>query len=255
VKQARMVQLAYLVWLPALVLLVWYLVAEKELVSRLFVPKPMDVWEVLVDGFTAGDFISSMAITLGRMLVGWLLAAVVALVLAIAITSDARMAALVSPVLEFIRPLPASALIPLAVLMLGLSSQMIVAVIVFGSIWPLLLNAIAGLQSTDGRLKELSRSLQFGRLQTLWKFSLPGALASIVAGLKLGLTLALILCIVAEMISLNGGIGAQILLASRNFRSADLFAGIILVGAIGYVFNLLIELGERRLLRWRGAAR
>ncbi len=182
---------------------------------------------------------------------GWLVASVGGLALAVAICFDRRVAALLTPTLAFMRPLPASAVIPLAVLAFGLSGTTIIVVIAFGSVWPLLLNALSGLRSVDPRLKEVAQTLELTPAQYLYKMALPSALPDIIAGLRLGLTLALILCIVAEMIMLQGGLGGEILLASRNFRSAELFAGIALIGLLGYAINAAIVNIESRLLRWR----
>ena len=82
---------------------------------------------------------------------------------------------------------------------------MVIAVIAFGSVWPVLLNTIAGFAGLEPRLREVASSLELNRYQYLTKFALPGAAPDIIAGLRLGLTLALILCIVAEMMSMAGG--------------------------------------------------
>lgn len=238
-------------WLPALAVLVWYGLTSRELVSRMFLPPPQEVLQALWSSLTSGNLGRDVLTTLWRMLLGWLAASVCGLGLAIAICFDRRIAALLTPSLEFMRPLPASAVIPVAILALGLTSKTVIAVIAFGSIWPLLLNAISGFRSVDPRLKEVAKSMELTPAQYLYKLALPSALPDIVAGLRLGLTLALILCIVAEMIMLDGGLGGEILLASRSFRSAELFAGIALVGLIGYSINAVIAAIEQRLLRWR----
>ncbi|WP_454907958.1 ABC transporter permease [Variovorax gossypii] len=239
-------------WLLILAVVLWQALTSSAVISRIFLPPPLDVLEALRAWWASGELGDALAKTLWRMGAGWLLASVCGLALAIFVSFDRRLAALLTPTLEFIRPLPAAAVIPVMVLMLGLSDKTIVAVIAFGSIWPLLLNAISGFRAIDPRLKEVAHTLELTPLQYLAKVALPGALPDIVAGLRLGLTLALILCVVAEMITLNGGIGAEILLASRNFRSAELFAGIALIGAIGYGINAVIVYAERRALRWRG---
>ena len=135
--------------------------------------------------------------------------------------------------------------------MLGLNERMIVSVIAFASIWPALLGTVHGFKTVEPRLFEVARILHLNRLEVIWKIALPNALPDIFAGLRLSLTVSLILAVVTEMLSGANGLGHNIILAARSFRSADLFAGIIVLGAIGYVTNVVLERVERHMLRWR----
>jgi ABC-type nitrate/sulfonate/bicarbonate transport system permease component len=170
-----------------------------------------------------------------------------------ALGSSAMLREYLEPTLELVRPLPASAVIPVFVLMFGLNERMIVAVIAFGSVWPALLGTVHGFKTVEPRLYEVSRILKLSRLEMVWKIALPNSLPDIFAGLRLALTVSLILAVVTEMLSGADGLGHNIILAARSFRSADLFAGIIVLGAIGYVTNAVLERVERHVLRWRNA--
>jgi sulfonate transport system permease protein len=97
----------------------------------------------------------------------------------------------------------------------------------------------------------VARILHLSRLEMVWKIALPNALPDIFAGLRLALTVSLILAVVAEMLAGTIGLGQNITLAARSFRSADLYAGIIVLGAVGYVSNILLQRAEQHLLRWR----
>ncbi len=236
---------------PAAVALAWYVVTGNDLVSRLFLPAPQDVVRSLIDLASDGVLYPTVGATLWRMMAGWCVASLLGIGLGALIGLNPKMDSVLSPTLEFMRPLPASAVIPVFVMTLGLTDRMIIAVIAFGSLWPVLLNTISGMRAVDRRLREVASALEFTSGKFLIKFALPSALPDIVAGLRLGLSLALILCVVAEMITLSGGIGTQILLASRNFRSADLFSGVVIIGVIGFLANGTILLLERRALAWR----
>jgi sulfonate transport system permease protein len=161
----------------------------------------------------------------------------------------------VEPTLELIRPLPASAVIPLFVLLVGLNEQMIVSVIAFASLWPVLLAAVHGIKTIEPRLIEVSRMLHLSTLEFIVKIALPNAMPDIFAGLRLALTISLILAVVTEMLSGMEGLGHNIIMAARSFRSADLYAGIIVLGAVGYATNLALEHVERHVLRWRAPGR
>jgi ABC-type nitrate/sulfonate/bicarbonate transport system permease component len=126
-------------------------------------------------------------------------------------------------------------------------------VIAFGAIWPMLLATIHGFAVVEPRLYEVSRSLHMSRLAVIFKIALPSASPDILSGMRLSLTVALILSVVCEILAGLDGLGHWVLLASRSFRSADLFAGVILLGFIGYLTAFAMSVVEKRLLRWRSS--
>ena len=187
------------------------------------------------------------------MIYGWLLASLLGVALGALVGSSRAARQFLGPTLEFLRPIPASAIIPIAIAFFGLSNAMVLIVIGFGTIWPMLLATVHGVGDVEPRLIEVSRALRLSRLGVLWKIALPNAVPDILAGMRLGLTIALILTVVGEMLASQDGLGLGILLAARAFHSADLFAGVALLGLTGYVSNLMLQLAERRVLRWRSA--
>jgi ABC-type nitrate/sulfonate/bicarbonate transport system permease component len=230
----------------------WQVVANLRLVSPVFLPGPDRAWAALVRGFATGELLAKLLGTLQHMALGWLLASIAGIVLGALIGSSRAMRAYVAPMLEFLRPLPASAIIPVAIALFGLTQGMALFVIAFGSIWPLLLATIHGFAAVEPRLYEVARALHMSRLAVIFKIGLPSASPDILAGMRLSLTVALILSVVCEMLAGLDGLGHWVLLSARSFRSADLFAGVILLGAIGYVTAQGMSLAERRFLRWRG---
>lgn len=235
----------------------WWMVSSQGWISRVFLPTPDAAWRSLVDGFTSPADGSSPPLpratlaTVVRMLEGWLLASLAGVVLGAAIGVLPTLRRVVQPTLEFLRPLPASALLPLAISIFGLSPSMVLAVVAFGAMWPVLLATIHGFAHVEPGLAEVARGLQLGRAAFVWKVGLPSAMPDILAGVRLAMTVSLIVAVVGEMIASQAGLGTQILLASRSFRSSELFAGIALLGAIGFLTNALLALAERRLLRWQ----
>ncbi|WP_376093756.1 ABC transporter permease [Roseomonas sp. CCTCC AB2023176] len=231
---------------------VWWAVTAVGLVSRAFLPSPEAAWAALQRGM-ARDLPTQTGATVWLMLQGWLAASAVAVLLGslIGIVRPVREA--LEPTLEFLRPLPASAIIPVAVAVFGLTPGMVLGVVVFGSLWPTLLATVHGFKNVEPRLGEVSRALGLSRLAFVWKIGLPNAVPDIIAGMRLALTVALILAVVTEMLSGQQGLGTAILLAGRAFRSADIFAGLLLLAAIGLVSNVALAAAERHLLRWRAA--
>jgi len=238
----------------------WWVASNAGWVSRVFLPTPQATFASLLEGLNLsgangnggnGELLAFTQATVGRMVQGWLLASLFGVLLGAAIGVSPAVRAWVQPTLEFIRPLPASALLPLAISIFGLNPGMVLFVVAFGAMWPVLLATVHGFAAVEPRLSEVARCLQMSRAAFVWKMGLPNAMPDILAGMRLALTIALIVAVVGEMIASQSGLGQAILLAARAFRASDLFAGIVLLGLIGFVSNALLAFAEKRLLRWQ----
>ena len=231
----------------------WQMIADLRLVSPVFLPGPDRAWASLLRGFTNGDLLAKLAGTLEHMAYGWLVASIAGIALGAMIGSSRTMRSYVAPSLEFLRPLPVSAIIPVAIAMFGLTQGMALFVIAFGAIWPMLLATVHGFAAVEPRLYEVARSLHMSRAAVIFRIALPSASPDILSGMRLSLTVALILSVVCEILAGLDGLGHWVLLSARSFRSADLFAGVILLGVIGYLTALAMSMVEKRLLRWRSS--
>jgi ABC-type nitrate/sulfonate/bicarbonate transport system permease component len=238
----------------------WWVASNAGWVSRVFLPTPQATFASLLEGLNLsggsggngnGELLGFTQATVGRMIEGWLLASLFGVLLGAAIGVSPAVRAWVQPTLEFIRPLPASALLPLAISIFGLNPGMVLFVVAFGAMWPVLLATVHGFAAVEPRLAEVARCLGMSRAAYIWKMGLPNAMPDILAGMRLALTIALIVAVVGEMIASQTGLGQAILLAARAFRASDLFAGIVLLGLIGFVSNALLAFAEQRLLRWQ----
>ncbi len=229
----------------------WTLITRLGLVSPVFLPSVGDTFGALLEQAEDGSLARAVMGTGGRMLLGFAFASLVGCGVGLLIGLSPRARAYIEPSLEFLRPLPASAVIPVLILLLGLTKTMIISVIVFGSLWPTLLATIQGIKSVEPRLFEMARTMELPHRTVIASIVLPSALPDIFAGLRLALTVSLILAVVTEMMSAETGLGATILYAARSFRSPELFAGVLTLGAIGFGINAVMEIAQRRLLRWR----
>jgi ABC-type nitrate/sulfonate/bicarbonate transport system permease component len=254
-KRRNLLWLAASFLVAALLVWGWQLLADYKLVSPVFLPGPDRAWAAMVKGFAGGDLGAKLLATIGHMFWGWLIASLAGIGIGAAIGTSPLLRAYLAPMLEFLRPLPASATIPVAIALLGLSDGMVLAVIAFGTLWPVLLATIHGFSAVEPRLYEVGRALGLSRAAVIGKIALPSASPDILAGMRLGLTVALILAVVCEMIAGRDGLGNWILLSARSFRAPDLYAGVILLGVLGYVTAVAIGLVEARLLVWRNRAR
>jgi ABC-type nitrate/sulfonate/bicarbonate transport system permease component len=233
------------------VVLLWQVLAEARLVSPIFFPPPSRALGSILERARDGSLWTPIVATSVRMLFGWLLACVLGVILGVAIASSPLARDMLEPTLEFIRPLPASAVIPVAILFLGLSNAMSLAVIGFGAVWPVLLASIHGVSAVTPELRQVSTVLGLNRRKYLTAVAVPSALPEIMAGVRVSLAISIILAVVTEMQASLPGLGWEIFYAQRVYRSADLYAGLILLGAMGYAANQILYRFERRLLPWR----
>jgi sulfonate transport system permease protein len=235
----------------ALLIALWQFQADMEWISRVYLPSPAATWAALAKGFESGTLAARTAATLERMAYGWLLASLAGIALGALIGSSKAAREYLQPMLEYLRPMPAAALIPVLIPILGLTEQMVLTVTAFAALWPTLLGAIHGFASVEARLVEVTRVLRLSRLAYIFKIALPNAMPDILAGMRLSLTYALILAVVGEMLTSREGLGSFILAASRFYQAPNVFAGAVLLGLIGYLTTVLMNVIERRLLRWR----
>jgi NitT/TauT family transport system permease protein len=161
----------------------------------------------------------------------------------------------VRAVVEFLRPIPSVALIPLVSLILGAGQSTEVTLIVYAAAWPVLFNTVYGLQDVDPVAKETMRTFGFGRMSVLWRVSLPSAAPFIATGVRLAAGVALILAVGTEILSGFGqGLGTFIAQAQQGIDGTrDVLAGTVWTGVLGLLINLVLVQGERRLFRWHHA--
>jgi sulfonate transport system permease protein len=234
-------------------LLLWQLASDFKLISPIFFPPPSRTLAELYRQIVEGTIWKPLTETSLRMFYGWALASLLGVILGAAIGSSRTARDFLNPVLEFVRPLPASAIIPPAILFLGLSNTMSISVIAFGAIWPVLLASVFGFASVSQQLQDVAAALRLTRTQFMVKIAIPGAMPDILAGARVSLAIALILAVVTEMQASQPGLGQNILLAQRSYRSAELYAGVVVLGMMGFAINYALQMIERRALRWRPA--
>ena len=192
--------------------------------------------------------------SLVRLLAGWAIALVAGIALGFAIGRVRQVADFVDPIVHFARAIPPPALIPLFIVLLGLGDSMKVALIAFGVVWPILLNTIDGVRSVEPLQLDTGRAYRIGRLRRTTHIILPAAAPKIFAGVRISLSIAVILMVISEMLAATDGIGFQVLQAQRTFKILDMWAGILLLSVLGYVLNTTLLIVERHVLRWhRGA--
>ncbi|MFF4410946.1 ABC transporter permease [Streptosporangium sp. NPDC001559] len=193
--------------------------------------------------------------SLARLFAGWILAGVVGVVFGVLLGRSVVLARFVDPLVHFGRAVPPPMLLPLLIPLMSIGTPMQLTTIVFGVVWPVLLNTVEGARYVDRQHVETARVFGFSRGQRLWRVILPSATPKIFAGLRLSLSLALILMVVSELVGSTNGIGFQLRDAERAFDPPGLWGSLVVLGLLGYVLNLAFFTAERRVLSWHRAAK
>ncbi len=159
------------------------------------------------------------------------------------------------PIIEFLRAIPPTALIPAGIVVLGVGDGMKVVLIALACVWPILLNASDGVAGVEPTLLETARCYAIRPLDRLRSIILPAALPQIFAGMRTSVSLAIIVMVVSEMVASTDGIGFFILQSQRSFAMPEMWSGILLLGLLGNALNGTFILVERRMLRWHDDVR
>ena len=236
------------------ILVLWEIASKTGMVDSISMPPVSQVFGIWGDIIVSGELMDYLLPSLGRIFAGFILAAIVAIPIGLLMGTTPFVYRLLEPITELIRPIPASAYIPIAILFLGIENEMKIFVIFLSSLFPILLNTYSGVRGVDPILIDTGRTFGVSKMKSLFQIILPAALPSILTGMRVSIGIALVVAVVAEMITGNSGIGYFILDMQRIFRVAEMFAGIFTLGIVGYLINFVFLKVEQYFLRWRGAA-
>jgi ABC-type nitrate/sulfonate/bicarbonate transport system permease component len=201
--------------------------------------------------FLTPDATGNILPSLGRVLAGLAIATAIAMPLGIALGRSPAVTSYLSPLLQFARALPVVTMAPVFIALFKIGTDMEVATIVFGTVWPILLNTIDGAATVDPEHLETGRAFRLSVWQRLVWVIVPAALPKAFAGFRLSLSLSLILMVFAELVGSSNGIGYEMSNASNSFDMTFLWSTIVLLGILGYLLNALLGGAERLVLSWR----
>jgi NitT/TauT family transport system permease protein len=235
-------------------------VCVVEVLARLgwltsYVPPPSQMFLALWRGLIDGDISSQIGVTLSVYFRGLALAAVLAVAIGVLMGTYKPVADALKIIVEFLRPVPSVAMIPLAILFFGLGAEMRIVVITYAAFWPLLISTLYGVRAIDPLALDVARNFGVNGAERMWRVTFPSALASIATGLRISATIALVVTITTELIAGNSGIGYYISEMEQADRLAPMYAAIVLTGILGFLLNAFYFTLERRFVFWTPAAR
>ncbi|MGI6879223.1 ABC transporter permease [Microbacterium sp. gxy059] len=200
--------------------------------------------------WTSPEGIGHIGASLRTLGAGLGIAVLCGIVLGLAVGQSALVERTVSPTLEFVRAIPATALLPFAMMLFGVSSEMKIFLIALGCVWPILLNTADGARRIDSTLRASARTFHIAGMQKQLYVVLPSVLPRILVGIRLAIPLSLILMVTSEMVGVHQGLGFVITQAQATFKLLTMWSGILVLGLLGFLLTFLYSLVERRLLRW-----
>jgi NitT/TauT family transport system permease protein len=226
----------------------WWWVTWYFKIRTFFFPSPLDVVESLTTNIEA--LLEQSWITVYETLAGFGIGTAAGLLIAVALSASASLQRALLPIVVALNAVPKVALAPLFMVWFGLDHAPKIAMAASICFFPIMIATMAGLGSTPAELGELARSLSATRTQIFLKVRVPWALPQVFVGLKLGMTLALIGTVVAQIARPSGGLGTMILLAQQNANTPLIFAAIVLLTIISVALFYLVVLAERLLIPW-----
>ncbi len=240
-----------------LCVVVWQIVTG--IVRDTYFPTPVTIVETMYRLWFSGPiqqlFLTDLAVrnilpSLGRLFVGWAVGGAIGIVIGMALGRSRTGLDYVGPLISFGRALPAPMLLPVFLVLFKLGTPVQLATIVFGVVWPVLLNTIHGAQSIDQLQVDTARAFRISRLRWIFGIVLPAALPKIFSGLRISLALSLVLMVISELVGATNGIGYQFQVAIHSFDLTITWAWIVLLGIVGNLLNWIFVTVERRVLAW-----
>ncbi|MGP0094378.1 MAG: ABC transporter permease [Xanthobacteraceae bacterium] len=234
--------------LPLVLLAAWWLLSSGS--SNFFFPPLATIVKTFADIWFSPRIVNDVVPSLVRLFIGFTAALVLGLALGIPIGASRTLRNIVEPALEFLRAIPPPVLVPIFILLVGIENAMKVLVIVSGCVWPILLNAVAGVRALDEVLENVVRCYRIRGWARLWYFVIPGAGPQIFAGMRQALSIGIILMVISEMFAASNGLGFSLIQFQRSFAIPEMWTGIVLLGLIGIALAFGFRLLENWLLGW-----
>lgn len=241
------------IWLPVVVIVGWWVWSANA--NEPFFPPLADILQRFRELWIFDRMASDVLPSLRNLTIGYAIASVVGITVGLLLARVRWLREALEPLMHFMRSTPGVALVPIFILVLGFDAAMKISIIAVAAVFPTIIATIDGVRSTDPVLLDISRAYQLSPRQRVAQLLLPAAGPQIFAGLQVSLQTAFVVMIASEMLGSSEGIGALTLLAQQSFAVTDMWAGILLLGILGYIVNLGFLVVRRHVLRWYDGSR
>lgn len=235
---------------PILIVILWEIFSDKGLINASILPSPIIIWDTLVQMAQSGELLKHLEVSLARVLKGYAIGCILGISIGTLMGLVKKFERALVLLIGLLRPIPVIAWVPMLILWLGIDETSKVTVIAIGTFWPVLLNTIHGIVSTNKKYLEVGEILEKNKTTVLLKIIFPSAMPSIFTGLRIGIGSAWMSVVGAELIAASSGIGYLISYARELSQPDVMIVGVISIGIIGLSIDTLIKIIQKRVLRW-----
>jgi ABC-type nitrate/sulfonate/bicarbonate transport system permease component len=238
----------HFVGLPIILVVVWWAITRNG--TSFFFPQPGPLVDAFVDVWLGEGFTRDVLPSIYRLLAALAISIVVGIGLGILIGSVTWVRHLLTPVLEFIRAVPSTIIIPVLLILIGINDAMKITLIVLGCVFPLLLNTVKGVASIDEVQRDTGRVYGLTGIARLRYLVLPAASPQIFAGVRQSMAVGLVLMVTSEMFASTDGIGYATINFQNRIEIPEMWSGIVLLGLLGVALSVLFQIVQKRVLGW-----
>ncbi|MCL6445857.1 MAG: ABC transporter permease [Alicyclobacillus sp.] len=235
---------------PILLLVIWQLLDMSKILDPQFIPAPWTVVKAMIQDASSGQLWSDLGASLYRIFLGFVLGVVPGVILGLSSGLFPGVRMFVDPLVSATYGIPKLALVPLFMLIFGLTEQEKIMLIAAGCIFPVIINTTAGVLEMDKKYFEVAKNFGASRLAYYRTVAIPGSLPAMFSGLKLAVADALLLIVAAEMVGAQSGIGYRIWISYEIMNMPMMFVSFVLMSLLGYLFGFLVEELEHFLIPW-----
>jgi ABC-type nitrate/sulfonate/bicarbonate transport system permease component len=232
----------------------WELAVRSGAIAFDYLPPPSAILAAWGDLIVSGEMLANTVHTLRSVLIGWFIANAIGIGIGLTLGFSGFARRYFQASLEVLRPLPAIAFLPLALLLFNFSLTTELVLIVYASVWPVLINTMVGVMSVSARLYDVCQTLRLSRAHTLFKVIMPAAAPSIVVGSRLSMGLTLVMAIIAEMLANPHGLGYAVVSQLQAMQPQRMFAYVFFIGLLAIALNSAVLWLSRQLLRGHAVA-
>ena len=242
---------------PLILLGIWELFAQLRVIDTRFFPAPSSIFGVLWQmmrpspQFPTGELWFHLAISLERIVIGFLIGAVPGILIGLAMGLFSPIRAVIQPLIDATFPIPKIAILPLFIMIFGIGEESKYAIIATAVIYLVLINTVAGVRNIDRIYLDVGKNFHASRLMMFTDVAFPGALPLIVAGVKLGMGVALLVIVSAEFVGARAGLGYLIWTSWQVFQVEKMYVGLLIIALVGFTSAVLLNWVERALVPWK----
>ncbi len=236
---------------PALLFLIWELCSQTGLLDVRFFPPPSAIFYHLIFISPDEGIITDIFATLNRITWGYLSGSIAGIAFGVSMGLSKPTRAFFYPIVAMLYPIPKIAILPLIMLIFGIGEMSKIVVVFIGSFFLVLLNTLQGVSNLQKIHHDVSHVYRIKKINFIFHVVLPGALPAIFTGLKLAIGYSLVIVVAAEFSGANAGIGYLIWQSWETFSIKAMYAGIFVIGTLGFIFTYTLEYIERKLIPWK----